>query len=154
MDRVCELTEATRLCRPPTFEMREPSSTHVDVLPSLTVFPICIPCCIRISSTQRNHIYSLSITRTRPRARDIREQSLYVTLSVAISLGSVGLIRNLPNDLGILRGEVYPSIHILLEILLFFCRLSKDYRSIRSWCRTHRKSSDTRDWDGALSLCR
>jgi hypothetical protein len=151
VDRVYELTEATRLCRPPTFEMREPSSTHVDVLPSLTVFPICIPCCIRSCI----RIYSLSITRTRPRARDIREQSLYVTLSVAISLGSVGLIRNLPNDLGILRGEVYPSTHILLEVLLFFfCRLRKDYRSIRSWCRTHRKSSDTRDWDGVLSLCR
>jgi hypothetical protein len=62
----------------------------------------------------------------------IRKQRLYVILSATISLGNVGLIHGFPNGLEILPGELYPSVHILLEVLQVFCRLSKDSRLIQS----------------------
>jgi hypothetical protein len=45
---------------------------------------------------------------------------VYVILSATIPLGNVGLICSLPNGLAILRGELYPNTHILLEVLYFF----------------------------------
>jgi hypothetical protein len=50
-------------------------------------------------------MYSLSITRTRPRAQGIRKLHVYVILGVTISLGNFGLVRSLPNGLGILIGQ-------------------------------------------------
>jgi hypothetical protein len=108
-------------------------------------FPIRIPCCIRVSSIQRNRMYSLSVTKTRPRAQGVSASNAFVQiLSATISLGNVGIIRGFPNCLGILQGELRPSPHIILEVPQVFCRLSKDHRLIWSRYRTYRKSSDTR----------
>ena len=70
----------------------------------------------------------------------IRKQRLYVILSATISLGNVGLIHGFPDGLEILPGEVYPSVHILLEVLQVFYRLSKDPGLIQSRYPTYRKS--------------
>ena len=49
-----------------------------------------------------------------------RKQRIYVILSVTISPSNVGPVHGFPNGLGIPWGELIPSVHILLEVLLFF----------------------------------
>jgi hypothetical protein len=110
--------------------------TLTSYLPSL-FYPICIPCYVRVSSPQRNHMYYQDQTQN---SGGIRKQRLHVILGATISLGNVGLIRGFLNGLRILQGELYPSARILLELLQVFCRLSKDYRLIRPRYRTYRKS--------------
>ena len=58
--------------------------------------------------------------------RGIRIQRLHISLRVTITLGSIGLVRDLPHSLSILRGESnLPSVNILLEVLHVFDLLAK-----------------------------
>ena len=101
-------------------ETREPTSTQIDVLPSLAVFPICIPCCIRIFSTAEPCVFVEYHRDWAQSSGGVGKLRVYVLLCVTISLGNVGLVLDFPNGLGILRGELYPSTNNLLEVLHLF----------------------------------
>ena len=49
--------------------LMQPKSMSIDVPPFTRFFPICISCCIRLSSAQQNHMYSSKVTRTKFRAQ-------------------------------------------------------------------------------------
>lgn len=57
--------------------------------------------------------------------RSVREQRLHISLRVTITLGSVGLIRDLSNSLSVLWGQINLSgTHIFLEVLQSFAVLA------------------------------
>ena len=93
------------------------SRTHVNVLPSFAIFPIRIPCCIRVSSTQRNHMYSSSITGPDPELRGYSRATPLCNPQRNDLSGQRCLVYGFPHGLGILRRELYPSAHIRLEAL-------------------------------------
>ena len=80
-----------------------------------------------VSISQRgdtnNHItrtafYSTTVSASRSRKGGVSEQYAQVLLWVTSALGSISLIRNIPDSLGILRRELdLPSSHILFEVL-------------------------------------
>ena len=50
--------------------------------------------------------------------RGVREQRIHITLGVAITLSSIGLIRNFSDSLDVLwRESDLPSFNILFEVL-------------------------------------
>jgi hypothetical protein len=76
------------------------------------------------SGTVYTHRVSL---RPDSKKEDICEQRFHVILRVTITLGNIGLIRDLSNGLDILLEERnLPTIRILLEVLQDFRSLSKD----------------------------
>jgi hypothetical protein len=110
---------------------------------------VCISCYIRLLGTWWNYVSSIRSSGK----RGVCVQRLHESLRVTITLGSIGLVRDLSNGSDILRGELdLPSIYILLEVLPYIYRLSRYSRLIWSQYRTYRKFGGTRDRDDVLSL--
>ena len=107
------------------------------------------PYAARLSASIKFHQYLIQSSGK----RGIRKQRAHVSIRVAITLSSVGLVCDLPHSLNVLGGEPnLPSVHILLEILQNFCCLSEDSKLTESSYQTYRKLGSTRDRDNVLSL--